>query len=212
MSEGARRPRVFRLEDDEPTSAVVTSELSDFTTVEEIHQATPYLPLEDLAFILGVELESIREALAYRAAHAQEYASSDSGYVGDLEGRSKLLRLAKFINARMRGTDARPAGRDPGAPADPPSPQPGGVEASLREEKATFELWDVETGNCQGVYPSTEEIVEVLRKAVARDGEETLKGLMIVEVTAEGRELVVEEAALRETVRHLDRAEREGLL
>lgn len=61
----------------------------------------------------------------------------------------------------------------------------------------TYELWDSETGNAQGVYPSILDALTVVRRALERDGHETLKGLALVEVQPNGRRrLVAQEQAL----------------
>jgi hypothetical protein len=61
----------------------------------------------------------------------------------------------------------------------------------------TYELWDFETGNAQGVYPSMLDALTVVRTALARDGHDTLRGLGLVEVQPGGvRRLVARELAL----------------
>ena len=61
----------------------------------------------------------------------------------------------------------------------------------------TYELWDFETGNATGEYPSLLAALEVIRDAVKRDGEATLDGLALIEVHADGeRQLIAQEHGL----------------
>lgn len=61
----------------------------------------------------------------------------------------------------------------------------------------TYELWDSDTGNCSGVYATLEAALDVVRRAVRRDGESTLDGLGLLAVTPDGgRHLVAEERDL----------------
>lgn len=62
-----------------------------------------------------------------------------------------------------------------------------GVEAGDDPTIRTFELWDFETGNAQGVNLTLLEALTVVREALERDGYETLKGLALVEVQLSGR-------------------------
>jgi len=41
----------------------------------------------------------------------------------------------------------------------------------------TYELWDHESGNAQGIYPSLLAALQVVHDAVERDGIATLDGL-----------------------------------
>ncbi len=60
-----------------------------------------------------------------------------------------------------------------------------------------YELWDFDTGNAQGVYPSLEGALDVLRRALERDGQRTLDALALLEVDPDGeRRLVAEERDL----------------
>lgn len=59
------------------------------------------------------------------------------------------------------------------------------VEAYLRR-KATYELWDLGTGNAQGAYPSMLKALIVVRDVLARDGDDALRDLCIVEVGTDG--------------------------
>lgn len=59
-----------------------------------------------------------------------------------------------------------------------------------------YELWDFDTGNAVGEYPSLKAALGVVRGAIGRDGESTLEGLALLEVTADGREMVAEEREL----------------
>jgi hypothetical protein len=60
-----------------------------------------------------------------------------------------------------------------------------------------YELWDSDTGNCSGVYRTLEAALSVVRDAVRRDGESTLDGLGLLEVTRDGdMRLIAEERDL----------------
>lgn len=61
----------------------------------------------------------------------------------------------------------------------------------------TYEIWDFDTGNAQGVYPSMLDALTVIRQAVERDGKATLEGLGLVEVRSDGsRRLIAREDGL----------------
>lgn len=61
----------------------------------------------------------------------------------------------------------------------------------------TYELWDYETGNAQGVYLTERAALRVVHDAVERDGYDTLKGLALIEVSPSGhRRVLAEERAL----------------
>lgn len=61
----------------------------------------------------------------------------------------------------------------------------------------TYELWDFDTGNATGVYPSLLAALEVVRDALDRDGETTLDGLALLEVSTDGeRRLIAQERDL----------------
>ena len=61
----------------------------------------------------------------------------------------------------------------------------------------TYELWDYESGNVQGVYPSLLAALHVLHDAVERDGMATLDGLVLMEVRPDGdRRKIAEERDL----------------
>jgi len=61
----------------------------------------------------------------------------------------------------------------------------------------TYELWDHESGNAQGVYPSLLAALQVVHDAVERDGIATLEGLVLMEVRPGGdRRLIAEERDL----------------
>lgn len=61
----------------------------------------------------------------------------------------------------------------------------------------TYELWDYESGNVQGVYPSLLAALQVVHDAVERDGIATLDGLVLMEVhPGEDRRIVAEERGL----------------
>ena len=61
----------------------------------------------------------------------------------------------------------------------------------------TYELWDYESGNVQGVYPSMLAALQVVHEAVERDGITTLDGLVLVEVRPGGdRRKIAEERDL----------------
>lgn len=65
-----------------------------------------------------------------------------------------------------------------------------------------YELWDLDSGNMVGDYPSIGATVKVLRDAVRRDGERTLEGLALLEVDARGEStLIAEEQALHAMIR-----------
>ena len=49
-----------------------------------------------------------------------------------------------------------------------------------------YELWDLDSGNMVGDYPSIAEALKVLRDAVTRDGERTVASLALLESTAAG--------------------------
>jgi len=58
----------------------------------------------------------------------------------------------------------------------------------------TYELWDLDTGNATGVYPSLLAALQVVDAAVRRDGEHTVDGLALLEVHANGeRKLIAQE-------------------
>lgn len=60
-----------------------------------------------------------------------------------------------------------------------------------------YELWDFETGNAQGVFPSLLAALQVVESAVRRDGQQTLNGLALLEVGSEGeRRLIAQERDL----------------
>ncbi len=50
----------------------------------------------------------------------------------------------------------------------------------------TYELWDLDTGNATGTYPSLLAALQVVDAAVRRDGERTVDGLALLEVHANG--------------------------
>lgn len=52
--------------------------------------------------------------------------------------------------------------------------------------KTTYHLLDVDSGNIQGIYTSLLEALQVVRDAVERDGNETLKDLVLYESRADG--------------------------
>ena len=61
----------------------------------------------------------------------------------------------------------------------------------------TNELWDYESGNVQGVYPSMLAALQVVHDAVERDGIATLDGLVLMEVRPGGdRRKIAEERDL----------------
>lgn len=61
----------------------------------------------------------------------------------------------------------------------------------------TYEIWDFETGNATGVYPSLLDALQVVRVALERNGEATLVGLALLEVRAGGeRRLIAQEQDL----------------
>ena len=61
----------------------------------------------------------------------------------------------------------------------------------------TYELWDYESGNVQGVYPSMLAALQVVHEAVERDGITTLDGLVLMEVRPGGdRRKIAEERDL----------------
>ena len=61
----------------------------------------------------------------------------------------------------------------------------------------TYELWDYESGNVQGIYPSMLAALQVVHDAVERDGITTLDGLVLVEVHPGGdRRKIAEERDL----------------
>jgi len=63
--------------------------------------------------------------------------------------------------------------------------------------KMPYELWDLDTGNATGVYPSLLAALQVVRDALDRDGETTLEGLALLEVHADGeRRLIAQERDL----------------
>ena len=60
-----------------------------------------------------------------------------------------------------------------------------------------YELWDVGTGNATGVYASLLAALQVVRDALDRNGDTTLKGLALLEVGPGGeRRLIAEERDL----------------
>lgn len=60
-----------------------------------------------------------------------------------------------------------------------------------------YEIWDFETGNATGVYPSLLAALQVVREALERDGETTLEGLALLEVRSDGeRRLIAQERDL----------------
>ncbi len=61
----------------------------------------------------------------------------------------------------------------------------------------TYELWDFETGNATGVYPSLLAALQVVRDALERDGDTILEGLALLEVRSDGeRRLIAQERDL----------------
>jgi hypothetical protein len=61
----------------------------------------------------------------------------------------------------------------------------------------TYELWDYESGNVQGVFPSLLAALQVVHDAVERDGIATLDDLVLMEVHPGGdRQMVAEERGL----------------
>lgn len=61
----------------------------------------------------------------------------------------------------------------------------------------SYELWDLETGNATGVYPSLIAALQVVEAAVRDDGERTLDGLALLEVRPSGdRQLIAQERDL----------------
>ena len=61
----------------------------------------------------------------------------------------------------------------------------------------TYELWDHESGNAQGIYPSLLAALQVVHDAVERDGITTLDGLALIEVQPGGdRRVIAEERDL----------------
>ena len=61
----------------------------------------------------------------------------------------------------------------------------------------SYELWDLDTGNATGVYPSLIAALQVVEAAVRRDGERTLEGLALLERRSEGdRRLIAQERDL----------------
>ncbi|HEX9269113.1 MAG TPA: hypothetical protein VF998_04645 [Candidatus Limnocylindria bacterium] len=61
----------------------------------------------------------------------------------------------------------------------------------------TYELWDFDTGNATGSYPSLLAALQVVKGACDRDGEATLDGLALIEVHPDGeRRLVAQERGL----------------
>ncbi len=61
----------------------------------------------------------------------------------------------------------------------------------------TYELWDLDTGNATGVYPSLLAALQVIDAAVRRDGERTVDGLALLEVRPDGeRRLIAQERNL----------------
>ena len=67
-----------------------------------------------------------------------------------------------------------------------------GVEVGDDATELTYELWDAETGNAQGVYASLPQALTVVREALRRDGRETLRGLSLVEVRSGRRRLLAQ--------------------
>ena len=60
-----------------------------------------------------------------------------------------------------------------------------------------YELWDSDTGNATGVYRTLEAALEVVRGAVNRNSEATLRGLALLAVRPNGdRHLIAEERDL----------------
>ncbi|HEV2251025.1 MAG TPA: hypothetical protein VGT60_11025 [Candidatus Limnocylindria bacterium] len=61
----------------------------------------------------------------------------------------------------------------------------------------TYEVWDYESGNAQGVYTSLLAALLFLHEAVEREGIATLDGLVLMEVRSGGdRRLIAEERDL----------------
>jgi len=61
----------------------------------------------------------------------------------------------------------------------------------------TYELWDHESGNAQGIYPSLLAALQVVHDAVELDGVATLDGLALIEVRPGGeRRMIAEERDL----------------
>jgi len=61
----------------------------------------------------------------------------------------------------------------------------------------SYELWDLDTGNATGVYPSLIVALQVVEAAVRRDGEPTLEGLALLERRSDGdRRLIAQERDL----------------
>lgn len=64
----------------------------------------------------------------------------------------------------------------------------------LKDDEMTYEIWDFQTGNATGVYPSLLAALQVVHDALERDGETTLEGLALLEVRADGeRRLIAQE-------------------
>lgn len=49
-----------------------------------------------------------------------------------------------------------------------------------------YELWDLDTGNAVGEYRSLSDALDAIRDSLRRNGEQTLDGLGLMEVDAEG--------------------------
>lgn len=65
------------------------------------------------------------------------------------------------------------------------------------EAGMSYELWDLDTGNATGVYPSLIAALQVVEAAVRREGEPTLEGLALLERRADGdRRLIGQERDL----------------
>lgn len=65
-----------------------------------------------------------------------------------------------------------------------------------------YEVWDLDSGNMVGDYPSIAEALKVLRDAVTRDGERTLEGLALLEIDGRGNStLIAEEQALQAMIK-----------
>ena len=61
----------------------------------------------------------------------------------------------------------------------------------------TYELWDYESGNVQGIYMSLLAALQFVYDAVEREGIATLDGLVLMEVHPGGdRRMVAEERGL----------------
>lgn len=55
----------------------------------------------------------------------------------------------------------------------------------------SYELWDYATGNAINSYPTLPRALDAVQAAVTREGEATLEGLILFEVTRDGTRRMV---------------------